>query len=123
MENLKKKIEEAKKIVKDVESEYREAAFTAVLTRLLMKGVEEKIKKKPKVERVGLPAKIIEIRNKGFFKESKTVEEARQALKNMGVSYPIDRVGMALLRLARKRELRRFKEERDGKKVLVHAYP
>lgn len=122
MENLKKKIEEAKKIVKDVESEYREAAFTAVLTRLLMEGVEEKIKKKPKVERVGLPVEIIEIRNKGFFKESKTVEETRQALKKHGRSYPIDRVGMALLRLARKRELRRFKEERNGK-VLVYAYP
>lgn len=122
MENLKKKIEGAKKIVKDVESEYREAAFTAVLTRLLMESVEEKIKKKPKVERVGLPAKIIEVRNKGFFKESKTVEETRQALKNMGIPYTIDRVGMALLRLARKRELRRFKEERNGK-VLVYAYP
>lgn len=60
MENLKKKIDEARKIVGKLglEEPYKSEAFGAVLTRLLLEeGIEEEVIKKPKPE-IELKAKI-----------------------------------------------------------------
>jgi hypothetical protein len=61
-----------------------------------------------------LPSYVIKIRDEGFFSKPKTVKETHQKLQE---SYTCeeDRVVMALLRLARKRELRKATKSVNNK--------
>lgn len=87
------------------------------------KLAREIVRKKTKVKYVGLPGEIIELRDEDFFKNPRTAEEVQQAVKDKGFHHVIDPVKMALLRLVRRKELRRFKEERDKEKTFVYVYP
>jgi hypothetical protein len=53
-----------------------------------------------------LPSQILSLRDKSFFKQAKTPQETHAGLQS---SYPceLDRVVMALIRLARRRKLRK----------------
>ena len=54
----------------------------------------------------GLPDHIIDLRKSGFFREARTLSEVHEKLQETYSCLP-DRVGMALLRLQRRRELRK----------------
>jgi ABC-type Fe3+ transport system substrate-binding protein len=77
-----------------------------------LEGILKEKPQKPKVEYTGIPVRILELRDEGFFKNPKKVEEVRQALKDKGFYYEWAQIGMALLRLVRAKELRRIQEKR-----------
>jgi hypothetical protein len=70
---------------------------------------------------VGLPGRILNLRDDGFFQNPRTLSEVWSALRERGFYYDRDQVGMALLRLVRRKELRRVFDE--GKKQFVYIYP
>lgn len=67
----------------------------------------------------GLPARLLALREAGFFREPRTAFEAHQELQKTYVCLP-NRVQMALLRLQKKRELR--KAEKRGRDRAEMAY-
>jgi hypothetical protein len=71
--------------------------------------------------RKSLPEHIIDLRDKGFFAQSKIPEEVHQKLQT---AYPCeqDRVAMALLRLAAKRELRKAAKTSGNKKHKAYVW-
>lgn len=77
----------------------------------------EKIKKAKK----SLPDHIIELREIGFFSQPKTVEDTHKKVQG---TYPceLDRVRMALLRLANKRELRKTTKIINNKKYKGYVW-
>jgi hypothetical protein len=68
-----------------------------------------------------LPAHILKLRDKDFFKGPKTAGEVREKLKS---TYPCehDRVAMALLRLQRRRLLRKSSKVIGDKKQLAYVW-
>lgn len=77
--------------------------------------------KEVKAEYTGIAKRILELRDRDFFKTPKTIREVQLELKTHGFYYMVDRVAMALLRLVRRRELRRILEE--GKKKFAYVSP
>ncbi|MDD5302740.1 MAG: hypothetical protein PHS14_06475 [Elusimicrobia bacterium] len=67
-----------------------------------------------------LPDHILELRDKGFFSKPQTSTDVHEALND---TYPseFDRVAMALIRLADRKELRRLTKTVDGKKYKAFA--
>jgi hypothetical protein len=68
-----------------------------------------------------LPERILDLRDKGFFSKSKTGNEV-QAKLNPTYSCEVDRVLMALLRLAKRRKLRKASKTIDGKKQVAYVW-
>jgi len=73
------------------------------------------------VPRNTLPKRILELRNKEFFKVPRTAREVQEKLQS---SYPcdVDRIAMALLRLNERKELRKASKVVDGKKQVAYAW-
>jgi hypothetical protein len=109
---------------------YQEIAFQTVLNHLLqtskMSGgwIEpQETKLKRKVAKEALTDRIGELAGEGFFKEPKGASEVLDELKNRGYHHPFASVGMALLSLVRRRELRRVPVGRAGKKQFLYTNP
>ena len=90
-----------------------------------IKALEAKFSKpiSPKVltKTSSLPDRILLLRDKGFFATSKTVEETHQMLQKDYACEP-DRVGMALLRLADKKQLRKASKVVADSKRKAYAW-
>jgi hypothetical protein len=69
----------------------------------------------------GLPERILDLRDKGFFSQPNTGNEV-QAKLNPTYSCKVDRVLMALLRLAKKKKLRKASKTIDGKKQVAYVW-
>lgn len=129
LSKINEKIEEAKKIVRNIEDEYRLKAFEVVLNFLLKKGeLEKEVRVKPHrdekiTEFKGLHERIIELREEGFFSEPKNLNDVMKELKNRGYYYGNSDVGRGLLRLTRKKELRRLVKNVEGKEIFVYTLP
>lgn len=68
----------------------------------------------------GLPDRILDLRDSGFFDSPKTASEVHQKLHGK-YACELDRVAMALLRLQRRRQLRKVSREVDGRTVIAYA--
>jgi hypothetical protein len=68
-----------------------------------------------------LPGRILEIRDKNFFKEPRTAREVHEKLR---AAYPceLNRVAMALLRLKGKKKLRKASKLVHGKKQIAYVW-
>jgi hypothetical protein len=74
-----------------------------------------------KAAKGGLPERILDLRDKGFFSQSKTGNEVQGKL-NPAYSCEVDRVLMALLRLAKRKKLRKASKSVDGKKQVAYVW-
>ena len=79
--------------------------------------------KKPKVNSdvKTLPEHIIELRDDGFFSQPKTAEETHSKL-SMKYSCKLNRVAVALVRLAGKRQLRKASKTVNGKEYQAYVW-
>lgn len=68
-----------------------------------------------------LPAHILQLKGKGFFKQSKTVREVHTKLKPAYDCEP-DRVAMALLRLRKRNQLRKASKKVGDKKQVAYVW-
>jgi len=68
----------------------------------------------PKAKQVkdGLPGLIESLKQEGFFKKPQTLNAIRQKLKDLGHNYPVTTLSPRMGREVRKRNLRRFKENK-----------
>jgi hypothetical protein len=68
-----------------------------------------------------LPDRIIDLRDKGVFAQAKT---AREVHEKLSTTYPCDlnRVGVALARLVKRKMLRKASKVVDGKKQVAYAW-
>ena len=64
---------------------------------------------------------ILELRNSGFFSQPRTAEETNNKLKDK-YHCESDRVAMALLRLAQRKELRKATKIMGGKKYKAYVW-
>jgi len=71
--------------------------------------------------RKGLPTYILELRDSGFFSQPKTAEETHKELQGK-YHCETNRVSMALLRLAKKRELRKATKLINGQKYKAYVW-
>lgn len=78
-------------------------------------GRKAKVKTKTKKGRMTLPALLEELRNEGFFKKAKPMNDIKKRLADLGHSYPLTALSGPLRREVRNRCLRRFRE--NGKYV------
>ena len=69
----------------------------------------------------GLPDHIIALRDKGYFSQPKTAVDAHKKLQGF-YSCKVDRVAMALLRLAKKRQFRKALKIVSGRKQKAYAW-
>ena len=76
---------------------------------------EKAAKAKAKGGKVTLPSLVEELKNEGFFKKTKTLGDIRKRLAELGHNYPLTTLSGPMRGEARKRMLRRFKE--NGKYV------
>lgn len=101
--------EEIRKILKNYEK--RISALEAIL------------KKKPKRiprEFKGIYADIMELVNEGVFDNPQSLAEVAKELRIRARHYSYDHIGVALLRLVRKRILRRIPEKREGREIFTY---
>lgn len=66
-------------------------------------------RQRPKSTPMGL---ILELIDEGFFREPKELGEVRTALREKGHFYPVTTLSPLMLRLVRRKELRRIKENK-----------
>ncbi len=86
------------------------------------RGGTSKIKKIPgQGNNVHLTDRIIDLRDNKFFSRPMTAEETHKKLQET-YHCELNRVAMALLRLAKRRELRRASKEANGKKYKAYAW-
>jgi hypothetical protein len=74
-----------------------------------------KVPRQKKGGRVTLGGLVVELKNDGFFKKPKQLGEIRKRLADLGHNYPLTTLSGSMQSQARKRNLRRFKE--NGKYV------
>jgi hypothetical protein len=109
----------------DIDETYKVGAFAALLTRQLAN--EEFSTKRDLHERkseskvVTLADRIIELRERNFFKQPRSDLDVHAAITK---NYPCvrNRVSVELLRLAKKRELRRTESKHDGRTVVAYVW-
>ena len=133
-----KKAETAYNIVRDLDipPNYRLSAFEIILARLLSEAPQFSIEKpvtgahpepqkgaKPKSAKSLLPDRIMELAPEGFFNQPKSAGEIRSELRNRGYAYSFASVGMALLALLRRRELRRILEKKGDRTQYLYTNP
>jgi len=126
---LVKTISQVKELVEklDLPESLRPEVFGALLTVELLKGVEHRTGeagsqiRKVLSEEMTLPGRILALREKGFFKDSRTDAEVHTEITK---TYPCDlqRVRVALLRLSRKKELRRMTKKKENKEHVAYAW-
>lgn len=141
---LVKKSEEARKaemaysMVKnmDLPEDYRRSTFEIILKRSLSEPRFARLEKAvtdtepdrsksaaPKGTQGLLPGRIMELAPEGFFKEPKSASEVRSELRNRGYAYSFATVGMALLALTRRKELRRLFEKKGDREQYLYTNP
>jgi hypothetical protein len=125
--------DEAFEIVKkaSIPDEYRIVAFEIVFSHLLSKLggptvdislVEGKRQSSGSSNKL-LTGRISELASEGFFNEPRTGGEIQTELKNRGYAYSFPTVGMALLALTRRRELRRILEKKGNRRQYLYTNP
>jgi len=70
-----------------------------------------------------LHERVLELASEGFFKDPKAAGEIRGELRNRGYAYTLGSIGMALLALTRKKELRRILERKGDKTLYLYTMP
>jgi hypothetical protein len=82
-------------------------------------GDADALKKRPKGNT--LPDRILELRDKHFFKQPRTGRDVQEKLRD---AYPceLDRVAMALLRLMNRKKLRKASKLVDGKRQIAYVW-
>jgi hypothetical protein len=136
-----RKAKKAYSIVKnlaDLPEDYRRAAFEVILAHSLSAGpsrpaeyVAVQARPQPtlpptehaQTKRKLLPDRITELAPDGFFKEPKSVGEIKAELRNRGYAYSDATIGMALLSLTRRKELRRLLEKKGNKTQYLYTNP
>jgi len=68
-----------------------------------------------------LPGHILKLRDSGYFKQSKTINEVHKKLKPT-YDCKFDRVAMALLRLRRRKQLRAASKKFDNKEQVAYVW-
>jgi hypothetical protein len=68
-----------------------------------------------------LPDRILELRDKNFFKEPRTAREVHEKLRATYLC-ELNRVAMALLRLKEKKKLRKASKLVDGKRQVAYVW-
>ena len=94
------------------------AEIAAVLKQVKAKAKAEatgKAKTRGRVGKVTIPTLVEELKNEGFFKKIKGLGDIKRRLGELGHHYPITTLSGAMQGEAKKRRLRRFKQ--DGKYV------
>lgn len=89
---------------------------------VFIKAVVKDKKSDPKEDGIkSLPDLILELKERGFFKQSKTVKEVYEKIKNI---YPCDlnRVAVALVRLHKSRKIRKASKVIGDKKIIAYAH-
>ncbi len=74
-----------------------------------------KAKTRGRAGKVTIPTLVEELKNEGFFKKTKSLGDIKRRLGELGHHYPITTLSGAMQGEAKKRRLRRFKQ--DGKYV------
>lgn len=85
---------------------HRLAAIEKRLATLEQKTTVTRKQSQSRALATSLPDCIISIRSNGFFKKPRSIDEVHEHIQNE-YSCEVDRVSMALLRLAKRRELRK----------------
>jgi hypothetical protein len=80
-----------------------------------------KSKTRLSVQKDSLPDKILELRDSGFFSTQKIDVEVHKKLEELPYHCELNRVGMALLRLQRKGELRKSSKPVNGKSHIAYV--
>jgi hypothetical protein len=75
------------------------------------KNVVKKNNSKKKLSKNGPLIRIRGLIEKDFFKEKRTIENVRKMLEEMAIFYKVSDISPSLIRLVKKGELRRIKEE------------
>jgi hypothetical protein len=99
----------------NVKIEGTPAEITAVVHDLEVKGKKtapERPRGKTKQGRILLVDLIGSLIDGGFFKKPQDLGGVRTALAEMGHHYPVTTLSPTMLRLVRRRQLRRFKEQK-----------
>lgn len=135
--NAKKLVEfrkEAEKAVADMaDGDLKVKAFEVILAHLL--GAPEGAAKTPAkavAEAEAKPAKqaakakstvarILVLRDEGFFKNQRSMGEIADELAAHGWHYPLTTLGARLLGLAQRQELRRVRAKKGSKKVWLYS--
>jgi|SRR5213596_166828 len=127
------KAEEAYSIVRktNLPESYRLAAFEIILSHMLLEARPIPIEKRSiesksepaKSSSKLLPGRITELAAEGFFNEPRTGGEIQSELRNRGYAYSFPTVGMALLALTRRRELRRILEKKGDRRQYLYTNP
>ncbi len=126
------------KNLSDLPEDYRRAAFEIILAHSLSSpasqaGQYAPVRGKlqpsqipsepPRTKKRLLPDRIMELVPDGFFKEPKSVGEIKAELKNRGYAYSDATIGMALLSLTRRRDLRRLLEKKGDRTQYLYTNP
>ena len=64
---------------------------------------------------------LLRLKDEGFFSEPRTLNDIRQRLKELAVHYPATTFPAYLNRLIQERIIRRFQENKEGKKFWVYV--
>lgn len=70
---------------------------------------------------ISLPEHILALRDDGFLRTPRTVQEIHVELKD-GYPCEYDRVRVALIRLLKKKEVRKTSKEVEGEKVIAYVW-
>jgi len=92
------------------------------ISKLENKEPKNKGKALVKPNKDSLPNKIISLRDEDFFKPPKIVEEINKELSSKGYHCESNRVSMALIRLAKKGELRKATKIVSDKSQKAYAW-
>jgi hypothetical protein len=98
-----------------VELEGTPSEIAAVLKEAGVKGKANgtpvKKSKPAKATKVTIPSLVVELKDEGFFRKPKSLEEIRKRLADLGHNYPVTTLSGTMQSQARKRSVRRFKEK------------
>lgn len=120
----------AKKIIRlvselDIDESYKVGVFGALLTKYLISEKspiqEQRQTRVTKPRSDSLTNLILALRDDGFFRQPKSNLDVHSEASK---SYPCvrTRVSVALIRLAKRRELRRAETVKNGKRVVAYAW-
>lgn len=109
-------------------------AFEVILNRLLQDDRAEGTHRRPARSKKSLAAqkpaaaqtagaRVLVLREDGFFTEQKSISEIREALRAHGWHYPITSLSGRLQELVRQGHLRRERLKQSGKKIWKYSNP
>ncbi len=73
----------------------------------------------PVLRYIVLPALILQLRDKGFFRQPRTSREVQETLRPF---YRFDRIGLALRTLQKKKQLRRASKKVGDRKQVAYVW-